>query len=86
MTTTASTLRTSSRLSRPMETLLVVSSPVRSASMSPSRSCERSTDPTPLRRAHRATGSRLSLSLSSTDVGCHCSSTSVTRHGSTISR
>ena len=69
-----------------METLEVVSRPVRVANMSLSRSWDSSTDPTPLRRAQRATGSRVSLSLSSTEVGRHSSRTSVTRHGSTISR
>ena len=81
-----SKLRTRMRLSSAIETLEVVSRPVRIANMSLSRSCENSTEPTPERRAHRATGSRVSLSLSSTDVGRHDSSTSVTRHGSTISR
>ena len=54
--------------------------------MSSSRSWEISTVPTSRRRAQRATGSRVSLSLSSTEVGPNFSSTSITRHGSTISR
>ena len=78
--------RTSSRFSSPIDTFEVVSNPERIANMSPIRSCDSSTDRTPLRRAHQATGSRVSLSLHSTLVGCQRSRTSVTRHGSTISR
>ena len=81
-----STLRTSIRLSRPTDTLEVVSSPVRMASMSSRRSWEKSTEPTRFLRAQRATGRRVSLSLSSTEVGAHSSRASITRQGSTISR
>ena len=81
-----SKLRTRTRLRSPIETFEVVSRPLRIANMSSSRSWENSTDPTPRRRAHRVTGSSVSLSLSSTEVGAKRSSTSTTRHGSTISR
>ena len=60
--------------------------PVRIDSIALSRSWENSTDRTPLRRAQPATGSRVDLSETSTDVGANASSASVTRHGSTISR
>ena len=54
---------------RSIETREGVSSPLRMANMSSRRSWENSTDAMPRRRAQRVTGSSVSLSLSSTDVG-----------------
>ena len=61
-------------------------SPVGSASMRRAARGENSIVVTPLRRAQRATGSNVSLSRVSTLSGRTRSSTSTTRHGSTISR
>ena len=66
-----STLRTSIRLNSSIDTL-AAASPGRCASrhhVARAVRGENRTEPTPGRRAHRATGSRVSLSLSSTEVG-----------------
>ena len=69
-----------------METFEVVSMPVRIANMSPSRSCESSTDADA--RSPRPPGDRQQgeLVVPLDEVGANRSSTSMTRHGSTISR